>query len=239
MFTSFLRRNSATSRAALHMAIALLACAGMAAAKAQDRNDPNVHHGGRELRDNRRVLSPPILRKPLYACADTVVVQGYVPNATIKVYIGGAPPSVGGGIGRAILPGGDPFPVSSAFTVGQVVTVTQTVAGVESGPSNSVTVRNYRDDYPSGMPQPRLGTPCLDCGRAVGVADVIPGATYRVFAQDPTGAGTFGPSGRSGEQQGFPLHLRDAGLQARPAHHGPGLHVHRHQRRVGARDRAG
>lgn len=210
MFTSIFRgsarRAAVIGGAVLCLAILLLAWAGMAGVRAQEPNepkDPNVQPGGRELRDDPRVLSPPILNR-IYACADTVVVKGYVPNARINVYIGGAPPVVGGGIGRALLPEGDPFPVSAPFTVGQVVTVTQTVGGVESAPSNSVTVRNYRDDYPGGMPQPRLGTPCLDCGRAVGVADVIPGATYRVFAQDPTGPGTFGPAVEVGNNKDFP-----------------------------------
>jgi outer membrane protein assembly factor BamB len=211
MFISILRSGARRAvligSAVLCLAILLLAWAGMAAVNAQppdEPKDPNVQPGGSRFQDNPRVLSAPILRKPLYACADTVVVRGYVPGARIKVYIGGAPPAVGGGDGKVVRPEGDPFPVSNPFTAGQVVTVTQTVDGVESGPSNSVTVRNYREDYPDGMPQPRLGTPCLDCGRAVGVADVIPGATYRVFAQDPTGPGTFGPAVEVGSNKDFP-----------------------------------
>lgn len=186
----------------ISIAISTLAFAIMADASAQDRKDPNVKHGGHEIKDDRKVLSPPILQVPIYECADTVVVKGFVPGAKLQVYIGGTPPAVGGGTG--ITPSGEPFAVSSAFTIGQVVTATQTVNGIESGPSNAVTVKSYKDDYPAGMPQPRIApTPCLDCGRAVGVTDVIPGATYKVFAEDPLGGGSFAPPIEVGGNKDF------------------------------------
>jgi hypothetical protein len=76
---------------------------------------------------------------------------------------------------------------------------------VESAPSNAVTVKSYQEDYPAGMPQPRIApTPCLDCGRAVGVTDVIPGATYKVFAEDSLGGGSFGPPVEVGSNKDFP-----------------------------------
>jgi len=170
---------------------------------AQDREDPHVQHGGRRIKDDSKVLSPPILRKPIYECADTVVVQGFVPGAKIQVYVGGSPPAAGGGTG--ITPSGEPFGVGTAFTIGQVITATQTVGGVESAPSNAVVVTSYKEDYPAGMPQPRIApTPCFDCGRAVGVADVIPGATYKVFTEDALGGGTFGPPVEVGSNKDFP-----------------------------------
>jgi len=185
------------------IAMAVLAFTIMFDANAQDRKDPNIKHGGREFKDDRKVLSPPILQKPIYECADTVVVKGFVTGAKIKVYIGGTPPPTGSGTG--ITPSGEPFGVASPFTIGQVVTATQMVNGVESGPSNAVTVKSYKEDYPAGMPRPRFApTPCLDCGRAVGVTDVIPGATYNVFAEDPLGGGSFGPPVEVGSNKDFP-----------------------------------
>jgi outer membrane protein assembly factor BamB len=196
------RLANAPRSGALCIVLATLAFAVVADAAAQSPKDPHVKHGGHKFKDDRKVLSPPILQKPIYECADTVVVQGFVVGATIKVYIGGTPPAVGSGTG--ITSSGQPFTVASAFTIGQVVTATQTVNGIESKPSNAVTVKSYKDDYPAGMPQPRIApTPCLDCGRAVGVTDVIPGATYKVFAEDPLGGGSFGPPVEVGSNKDF------------------------------------
>ena len=226
MFNTISRVQSAAAprSRALCAAMAVLACAIALDVNAQDRKDPHVKHGGREFKDDRKVLSPPILQKPIYECADTVVVKGFVPGAKIQVYIAGTPAPLGSGTG--ITSSGQPFGVTSAFTIGQVVTATQTVSGVESGPSNAVTVKSYKEDYPAGMPQPRIApTPCLDCGRAVGVTDVIPGATYKVFGGGPNSGAAAWPTDASRQQQGFLVHVRLTRIQERPTYYRAGVHL--------------
>ena len=121
---------------------------------AEENRDPNVHGGGKDFRNNPEVLSPIILRRPIYECADTVVVNGYVPLAKIEVYLAGNPSPIGSATASEIA--NQPVKVSAAFVKGQVVTAIQVVGGVKSNSSNSVTVTSYKDDYPAGLPQPRL-----------------------------------------------------------------------------------
>jgi outer membrane protein assembly factor BamB len=164
----------------------------LAAPALADDRDPHVQRGGRDFKNDQKVLSPPVLQRPIYACAETVVVNGYIPFAKIQIYVAGNPAPIGSG--TASEPSNQPIKVSAPFTQGQVIHATQTFDGVESTPSNTVTVTSYKDDYPAGLPQPRLSpTPCYECGRAVGIADVIPGAWWKVFAEDPLAGGGFGP----------------------------------------------
>jgi outer membrane protein assembly factor BamB len=163
-----------------------------APALAEENRDPNVHGGGKEFGNNPEVVSPLILQRPIYACAETVVVNGYVPQAKIEVYVAGNPSPIGST--TASEPSNQPVKVSAPFVERQVVTAIQIVGGAKSQPSNAVTVTSYKDDYPGGLPQPRIApTPCYDCGRAVGIADVIPGAWWKVFAEDPKAGGGFNP----------------------------------------------
>ena len=172
-----------------------------APALAQDR-DPNVQRGGQNFKDNPEILSSLILQRPIYECADTVVVNGYIPNAKVEVFIAGNPSPVGSG--TASEASGQVIKVSSAFVKGQVVTARQIFDGVNGPPSNAVTVTSHTEDYPAGLPQPRIApTPCYECGRAVGVADVIPGAWWKVFAEDPQPGGSFGPAVEVGQGVGY------------------------------------
>ena len=105
-----------------------------------------------ELRDDQRLLSPPIVGAPLYQCAIAVTVYGFVPDATLDVEVAGA-------VAVAGAPGGFPNPIGrtitlpAALTAGQVVRARQTFAGVTSGWSAPVTVRDHTVDYPAGPPQ--------------------------------------------------------------------------------------
>ena len=166
-------------------AIALLSMPARA-----DDKDPHVQRGSGEFKDDRKVLSPLLLQRPIYECAETVVVNGYIPFAKIEIFVAGNPSPIGGATASEIA--NQPIKVSAAFTLGQVITATQTFDGTKSAPSNAVTVTSFKDDYPAGLPQPRLApTPCYECGRAVGIADVIPGAWWKVFAEDPLAGGGF------------------------------------------------
>ena len=65
-----------------------------------------VPREGRKLKDNRRLLSPPIVVEPLYGCSKIVNIRGFVQGAVLDV-------EVAGGIAVASFPGG--FPEPSCF----------------------------------------------------------------------------------------------------------------------------
>jgi outer membrane protein assembly factor BamB len=177
--------------------------------------DPHIVPRPDNLREDRAFLSAPILQGPIYACAQSVVVKGFVPGATLDVLVNGTPPPVGST--KSWLSGGQNIIVSTAFTAGQQITATQTFAGVTSGPSNTVTVTSHTVDYPGGLPEPRLdAVPCLECGKAVGLADYAPGALVRVFTENRRSDGTFDPPVEAGQARDWgyafitPAFSRDA-----------------------------
>ena len=58
--------------------------------------------------------------------------------------------------------------LGTSLTSGQVLHATQTIDGATSGPSNTVPATSHTEDYPNGLPQPRLWRhPLLNCGAAV------------------------------------------------------------------------
>ena len=153
-------------------------------------NSQDVQRGGQAFKNNPQVLSPPVLQRPIYECAQTVVINGYVPNAKIQIFVAGNPTPVGRAV--ATETSGQPIQISIPFTLGQTVIAVQSFDEVDSKPSNAVTVTSHMGDYPNGLPQPRIEpAPCYECGRTVGVADVIPGAWWKVFAEDPMEGGGF------------------------------------------------
>jgi outer membrane protein assembly factor BamB len=154
--------------------------------------DPHIVRRPDNLKEDRSFLSPPILQGPIYACGQSVVVKGFVPGAKLDVLVNGTPPPTGSI--TSWLSDGQNIIVSAAFTVGQQITATQTFSGATSGPSNSVTVTSHTADYPAGLPEPRLdGVPCLECGKAVGLADYVPSALVRIFTETRRADGTFDP----------------------------------------------
>src|SRR5215208_6681949 len=85
--------------------------------------DPQVQRGGRGFKNHPEVLSPPILQRPIYECARTVVVNGYVPNARIEIFMEGNSAPIGTGVATEI--SNQPIEVSPAFSPGQVITAVQ------------------------------------------------------------------------------------------------------------------
>lgn len=163
-------------------------------------SDPNVKKNNERYKDDPQILSSIILHYPIYACATGVVVQGFDPGAEIIIYANGAQI----GSATSFFSGGDAVNGLPAFTVGQVITAKQKRGGVLSPESNKVTVTSYLDDYPNGLPKPRISpTPIYECGAAVGFQDVIPGAWVKVFSEKPNGAG-FDPPVEVGNANNFP-----------------------------------
>jgi hypothetical protein len=150
--------------------------------------------------ENREFVSPPTLQSPIYECATTVVVKDFIFNATLEVFVDGG--SVMTETGKFV--GGHPIDVGFELSQGQNVYVTQTFTGATSDPSNTVTVTSYLEDYPSGLPRPRISrSPLWECGRAVGLADYVPGATVRVYSEEPDGGGGFDPPAIIATQKDF------------------------------------
>lgn len=172
-------------------ALLLFALAGCKPKPPEQPADGRVVEGGRDWKDNREVLSPLILREPLYACADVVWVSGFISGAEVIIFEGAN--VIGSDVGK--FPSGQQFKISPNFVKGQVITARQKYNGVTSGPSNAVTVRSHKDDYPGGIPQPNIIPPPLyKCGIAISANDFIPGAVVTAQSEPPTGGGGFGPA---------------------------------------------
>ena len=197
----------------------IVAIAALFAAAGCNPKDPHIVRRPDNLKEDRTFLSPLILQAPIYACGQSVLVKGFVPGAKIDVFVNGTPPPVGSV--TSWLSDGQNIIVSAPFTVGQQITATQTFGGATSDPSNTVTVTSHTVDYPAGLPQPRLdGVPCLECGKAVGLADYVPSALVRVFTENRRPDGTFDPPVEVGQARDWgyafvnPAFSRDAHVWA-------------------------
>ncbi len=158
----------------------------------EPEKDPHVQPNEPRRTNDRNVLSPPILEYPIYQCASAVIVKGFVPDAKIDILVAGNPVPVGSVVSDS--PSGQIVNVAPAFVAGQVVTAVQTFDGTTSDPSNAVIVTSHLEDYPSGLPKPRIDpVPVHECGRAVGYRDVVPGGFVKLFSEAPLGGGNFDP----------------------------------------------
>ena len=172
----------------------------LGAVAACDPKDPNVVPRP-DLREDRGFLSAPILQYPIYACASSVVVEGFVPGAKLDVFADGNPAPIGSV--QTWLSNGQLITVSVTFTAGQKITAKQTFDGATSAASNEVTVTSHTEDYPNGLPTPRISpTPCFDCGRAVGIRDAIPGSWVKIFMEKARAGGGFDPAVEIGNTVG-------------------------------------
>ena len=162
--------------------------------------DPNVVPTPENLDEDRTVVSPPTLQQPIYACAKTVRVKNYKIGADIAIYVNGSLVHTETNIG----PGSPPINVGNEFNLGEEVYAIQVDNGQPSDPSNTVQVSDFTEDYPAGLPRPRISrSPLLECGRAIGIADAVPGATVRAFAENPASGGGFEPPVQIGEVADF------------------------------------
>ena len=165
--------------------------------------DPHIVQRPGDLRENPESASAPTLQAPIYQCGSTVVVKNFIPGALIEVFVAGNVVPVGSMVSFLTSP--QNVKVTPALTAGQVVTARQTFGTDRSGPSNAVTVTSFLEDFPDGLPKPRIDLPALyACGRAVGIADTIPSALYRVFAENPRSGGGFDPAVEVGSAADFP-----------------------------------
>jgi outer membrane protein assembly factor BamB len=146
------------------------------------------------LEENRQFVSTPTLGHPIYACGRTITVTNFLLGATVNVFIDMNPAPNPSFIGQNP-PLGQTHDTGTSFTAGMRIFVAQTYKGVVSGPSNTVIVTSHTEDFPSGLPKPRLfAHPLFECGHAVLVEDVVPNSTITVQAEDDNGAGGFKPA---------------------------------------------
>jgi dienelactone hydrolase len=151
-----------------------------------------------ELRDDPGLLSPPILTQPLYACAKTINVTGYVPNATIDIEIDGGG-VVNGFLGGSPAPYGATIPLPNPLVAGQVVRARQHRNVATSGWSPGAIVRDHTADYPAGPPRPELfPTPLYRCGVRTGVGNLLVGCDVHIDANNVTVGAVAGANNPQG-----------------------------------------
>jgi len=166
--------------------------------------DPHVVRTPDNLREDPSFVSAPTLGYPIYACGSGVTVSNFIPDAKIEVFINGAPAPQPSFIGQFPTPG-QTHDTGHAFVVGDVVYVTQTFQGAISAHSNAVPVSSHTDDFPNGLPTPRLFKhPLFQCGHAVLVEDVVPNSKVTIQTEDPDGSGGFKPAVDAGGFEASP-----------------------------------
>jgi hypothetical protein len=146
---------------------------------------------------NSNELSPPLVGSPIHECAQAVIVSGFVPFATLRVYAGGT--HLVGHLDNAWLgPLGEGAVVqlTRPLVRNEKITATQTVGNLTSVHSYVPVLVTAYDV--TTLPMPVVSHTIYDCGRIVPVNQLEPSAYVTVFdAGNPIGhdetTGTFDP----------------------------------------------
>lgn len=127
-------------------------------------------------------LSPPLLGT-VYGCATRVEVRGLVLDAKASLFVEGEP------IPLAIIdPARSPihvdFELPRELRVGEVIYAVQEKDGATSAPSERITVRDYRVDFPDRLPVPEIDpTTVYTCASLIAVRH-LQGAIITVVTND-------------------------------------------------------
>ncbi len=146
---------------------------------------PPEQEGGHEvdagdIRDNQSVLSPITIVPPLLRCGESVTVKGFVSGARIHIFVNGVERAAEVGLD----PEGHTVRLPMQLAQNEIVTATQEVDAVQSGPSPAVRVVDYLEAFPGGLPQPGIPfLPLYNCGIATAVDQLPPGGKLTVFDQ--------------------------------------------------------
>ena len=134
---------------------------------------------------DRNMISSLHIVPPLLTCGSAVTVQGFIPNAKIRIYFDGTL------VREDILLDPDFGTIDvPLMKKGQMVTATQEFDGKESVHSKPEKVKDHTEAYPAGLPRPEFPfLPLYDCGRATAVDQLPPGGTVRVIMRHPAGVG--------------------------------------------------
>jgi len=134
-----------------------------------------------DLKEDPKLISPPILVGPAYACSNRVKVISFIPFATIEIELNGAI--------SATQPVGFPEPngaliiLPAALVGGEVIRARQKTANALSGWSNTIVAISHLQDYPAGPPRPEIApAPLYECGSRTGVGNLLVGANVWITA---------------------------------------------------------
>lgn len=148
------------------------------------------NHG--DLVTDPGTINPPNIGL-VYSCQSHITITDFLPNSELLITINSsdAPNPIANGPSTDH---GIVFDTGHVFSVGDTVSVRQRRNGVTSQPSVTRTTANYRDDYPNGLPTPRLWKENTNqCGKAILAEEVVPGSTVTIFSQDKNTGGFFDP----------------------------------------------
>lgn len=154
------------------------------------------------IEDNPNIISPPIITQPLYGCAKSVNITGYIPDATLDLEVDGV-------VVVANFPGNSPTPSGALIKLPvpfktnqlppQKVRARQHFGGAVSNWTDIATVRDHTVDYPAGLPRPELfPLPLNKCGVRTGVNNLIVGCDVEILVEgNPDGSvqGANNPQG--------------------------------------------
>ena len=144
-------------------------------------NQREVDRKRLKLKNDPKLLSPPIVVAPLYQCATSVTVVAFVPHAKVKVEIAGS--IVASVTVEFPLPDGVTIPLPSALVAGQTVRARQSTASAQSGWSAGVVVGDHTNDFPAGPPRPEINpAPVFECGSRTGVSNLLTGGEVWITA---------------------------------------------------------
>ena len=134
-----------------------------------------------DLKDDPKLLSPPVVSEPLYQCATAVVVVGGVADAKIEVEVNGA--FAGSAVVQTVLPYGITIGVPKLVANDKVRARQQTATATSDWSTPEVTVRDHTKDYPAGPPRPEIfPLPLYKCGVRTGVGNLLVGGNVWVTA---------------------------------------------------------
>ena len=131
--------------------------------------------------DNTGFISPPIVFGPIYQCATSVIVRGAILDAKVDLFVNGT-------LVKTISPARNPekieFTGLSALNKDDEVQAIQEFNGAIPVKSNKVIVKDHREDYPTGLPAPRIDPTLLyECSEVMAVRHV-PSANITIFSND-------------------------------------------------------
>jgi len=134
-----------------------------------------------DLKEDPKIISPPILVGPSYACSSVVKVISFIPLATVEIELNGVVVlSTPVGFPE---PNGAIIPLPSPLTGGEVLRARQKTATAISGWSNTITATKHQQDYPAGPPRPEINpAPVFECGARTGVSNLLIGANVWITA---------------------------------------------------------
>lgn len=127
-----------------------------------------------DLKDNPEVISPPYVEEPIYECGTSIVVKGFLPHAKLELDISG---NILSDQATYSEPNGHKFDNLVPLIAGQQIRARQIRNNIVSPWSPVVIVKSLKEDFPNGIPRPRINpAPIYVCGARTGVSNLLNGA---------------------------------------------------------------